>query len=195
MRVENQRKTRVWEDIGHQFDKRLKSFVPCFSQSLLLADFTEKIILHSGINSPYKKFRKKCKPESVFDNILENRKTRIEKRTKTRVWEDWSLRRLESEKNRVWRRLEFMPRKLCSRIPSLVTPKKGKGGIKTNISHWCPCYENIIFRIYVGRWCTMSISGCLFASKTGTELSPPWGRTGLRRLINSQDSALVDRII
>ncbi len=27
--------------LGHQFDKRLESFAPCYSQSLLLADFTE----------------------------------------------------------------------------------------------------------------------------------------------------------
>ncbi len=37
--------------LGHQFNKRLKSFAPCSSQSLLLADFKETIIL----NITYKK--------------------------------------------------------------------------------------------------------------------------------------------
>ncbi len=31
-----------WDGIlGHQFEKRLESFAPCYSQSLLLADFTD----------------------------------------------------------------------------------------------------------------------------------------------------------
>jgi hypothetical protein len=28
--------------LGHLFDKRLDSFAPCYSQSLLMADFKEK---------------------------------------------------------------------------------------------------------------------------------------------------------
>jgi hypothetical protein len=34
---------RVYRDgiLGHQFDRRLESFVPCYSNSLLLAVFTE----------------------------------------------------------------------------------------------------------------------------------------------------------
>jgi hypothetical protein len=40
----------------HQVDRRLKSFAPCYSQSLSVADFTE-IILYSGFNSIKKKIR------------------------------------------------------------------------------------------------------------------------------------------
>jgi hypothetical protein len=33
--------------LGHQFDKRLESFAPCYSQSLLLADLKKAILFSS----------------------------------------------------------------------------------------------------------------------------------------------------
>jgi hypothetical protein len=36
--------------LEHQVERRLKSFAPCYSQSLSVADFTE-IMLYSGLNS------------------------------------------------------------------------------------------------------------------------------------------------
>jgi hypothetical protein len=47
----------TWGDgiLGHQINRRLEFFVPCYSQSLLLADFTEKTVLFSGFIKPYRK--------------------------------------------------------------------------------------------------------------------------------------------
>ncbi len=40
---------------GHKFNKRLESFAPCYSQSLLLANFKENYpLLFSGFQNPYK---------------------------------------------------------------------------------------------------------------------------------------------
>ncbi len=70
----------TWDGfLGNEFDKKLESFAPCYSQSLLLAGLTENHTLYSGFITPYKK--------SLFMNIiLKNRKTRGENQTKTRVW-------------------------------------------------------------------------------------------------------------
>jgi trehalose-6-phosphate synthase len=54
------------EFLNISFNKRVRSFAPCYSQSLILADFKE------NNNNPYKKIR-------------ETRKFRVENQTKTRV--------------------------------------------------------------------------------------------------------------
>jgi hypothetical protein len=83
------------EILGHQFNKRLESFAPCYSQSLLLADFKETHTL-LWFEKPYNNKSAKRENSSLFMNsILWNGKMRIENKKKT-------LRR----------RLEFMPRKL-----------------------------------------------------------------------------------
>jgi hypothetical protein len=43
--------------VGHQFNKRVESFTPSYTQSLLPADLNEKI-LYFGFNTPYKKSAK-----------------------------------------------------------------------------------------------------------------------------------------
>jgi hypothetical protein len=47
--------------LGHQIYKRLESFAPCYSQSLLLVDL-KKTIFFSGFNNPYQK----SKQETAF---------------------------------------------------------------------------------------------------------------------------------
>jgi hypothetical protein len=42
--------------LGHQSNKRLESFAPCHSQSLLLADLKETM-LNSGFKDPHTKIR------------------------------------------------------------------------------------------------------------------------------------------
>jgi hypothetical protein len=49
------------EILGHKFDKRLESFAPCYSQSLLL------VILFSGFKNPYKKICEARKLESIHE--------------------------------------------------------------------------------------------------------------------------------
>ncbi len=49
--------------LGHQFNKRLESFVPCCSQPIPLDDFKENHVLYSGFNNPYKKI---CEKSRVF---------------------------------------------------------------------------------------------------------------------------------
>jgi hypothetical protein len=50
---------RIYRDgiLGHQFNKRLESFAPCYSKSLLLAD----------LKNPYKKIRETRKLESIHE--------------------------------------------------------------------------------------------------------------------------------
>jgi hypothetical protein len=57
--------------LGHQFDKRLKSFAPCYSQSLLLADLNgnHSLTLVLKILS-LKIIREIRKLESIHDSIL-----------------------------------------------------------------------------------------------------------------------------
>ncbi len=52
--------------LEHQFDKRLESFAPCHSQSLLLADFTETHTLFR-FKIPYKKNPRNKKTESIHE--------------------------------------------------------------------------------------------------------------------------------
>jgi hypothetical protein len=46
--------------LAHKFNKRLESFAPCYSQSLLLADFKEN---HTDFNCFYRKIGKTRKLE------------------------------------------------------------------------------------------------------------------------------------
>jgi hypothetical protein len=50
--------------LGHQFDKRLESFTPCYSQSFCWWIF-KKIRLKSGFINAHKKIRKTRKLESI----------------------------------------------------------------------------------------------------------------------------------
>jgi hypothetical protein len=50
--------------LGHQFNKRLESFAPCYSQSFILADFKENQ-LYSGLINPSKKSAKQ-ENSSIF---------------------------------------------------------------------------------------------------------------------------------
>jgi hypothetical protein len=70
--------------LGHQLNKRLESLGPCFSQSLLLADFKEKkTILFSGFK---KSLQKNPQEFQVYqDQHFVERKKRLENKTKTRV--------------------------------------------------------------------------------------------------------------
>jgi hypothetical protein len=78
------------EILGHVLDKRLKSFAPCYSQSLLLADFTEN---HTLLWFQIYIQKSELGNSSLFMNkILENGKMRL--------------------KNLSLRRLELMPRNL-----------------------------------------------------------------------------------
>jgi hypothetical protein len=54
---------------GYQFNKRLESFAPCYSQSLQLADFKETI-LFSGFKNPYKKIRETRNSHLFMNSIL-----------------------------------------------------------------------------------------------------------------------------
>jgi hypothetical protein len=84
-----------WDGIlGHQFNKRLESFAPCYSQSLLLADFKKNHTLLWCWKSLQKKIRKTRKLESIHENYFVERKILVENQTK-----------LESKK-------EFMPKNL-----------------------------------------------------------------------------------
>ncbi len=51
--------------LGHQFNKRLKSLAPCYSQSLILADFKENhtLLWFYSFKNPYKNSAKN--PESI----------------------------------------------------------------------------------------------------------------------------------
>ncbi len=51
---------------GHQFNKRLESFAPCYSQFLLQADFKENHTL-LWFKKSYKKFSETRKPESIHE--------------------------------------------------------------------------------------------------------------------------------
>jgi hypothetical protein len=78
------------EILEHQFNRRLESFAPCYSQSLLLADL-KKTRFISGFNDPYKKIRETKRLESTHEwhfveQNNEGRKTK---------------QKLESEKYRV----------------------------------------------------------------------------------------------
>ncbi len=50
--------------LGHQFNKSLESFAPCYSRSLLLADFKE---IRTLLKNPCQKNRKTRKLESIRD--------------------------------------------------------------------------------------------------------------------------------
>jgi hypothetical protein len=52
--------------LGDPFNNRLKSFAPCYSQSLLPADLKETR-LFSGFKTPYKKIRETRKFESIHE--------------------------------------------------------------------------------------------------------------------------------
>ncbi len=54
-------------DLGHHFNKRLESLAPCFSRSLLLEDFKERI-LYSGFNDPDKKSAKQENKSAKQEN-------------------------------------------------------------------------------------------------------------------------------
>jgi hypothetical protein len=79
----------TWDGIlGHQVNKSLESFAPCYSQSLLLADFKEN---HSLLWFLKILTSEKQAISSLFMNsILNNGKMRVENQTKKS-----SLRRLE----------------------------------------------------------------------------------------------------
>jgi hypothetical protein len=70
--------------LGHQSNKRLESFAPCYSQSLLLADFNEnqwsslvlKILLKNQGN-------KKTRLYSIHELHFVERKMGVENQTKT----------------------------------------------------------------------------------------------------------------
>jgi hypothetical protein len=72
------------EFLDINFDKRLESFDPCWSQSLLLADF-KKTILYFGFKNIYKK---STKLEYIHEQHIEERKNEV--------------RKLESEKTQVY---------------------------------------------------------------------------------------------
>jgi hypothetical protein len=55
--------------LGHQLNKKLKSFAPCNSQSLLLAYF-KKTTLFSGFKNPYQKIRETRKIVIIFLLLL-----------------------------------------------------------------------------------------------------------------------------
>ncbi len=55
--------------LGHKFNKRLESFAPCYSKSLLLADFTENHTL-LWFKNPYKKSTKQENPSLFMNSIL-----------------------------------------------------------------------------------------------------------------------------
>jgi hypothetical protein len=53
--------------LGHQFNKRLESFAPCYSQSLLLADFKRKPYSPLVLKILTKKIRETRKLESIHE--------------------------------------------------------------------------------------------------------------------------------
>jgi hypothetical protein len=54
--------------LGHQFEEKiLESFAPCYSQSILLADFKENQILYSGFKNTYKKICETRSLEFIHD--------------------------------------------------------------------------------------------------------------------------------
>ncbi len=52
--------------LGHKFNKRIESFAPCYSQSLLLADFNDNHTL-LGLKNPSKKIRETRKLKSIHE--------------------------------------------------------------------------------------------------------------------------------
>ncbi len=96
---------KTWDGIlGHQMNKRLESFAPCYSQSLLLAGFKENL-LFSGFKNSYKKSAKQENSSLFMKHFVEQKR---EGKTQT--------------KNSSLRSLEWMPKNLDqkshSRIPS-----------------------------------------------------------------------------
>jgi hypothetical protein len=81
--------------LGHQSNKRLESFAPCHSQSLLLADLKETV-LFSGFQDPHTKIRETRKLGAIHEKHFVERKNKGRK----------------TDKNSSPRRLEFMPRNL-----------------------------------------------------------------------------------
>jgi hypothetical protein len=75
---------------------KLKSFAPCYSQSLLPADFKENHILYSDLKNPCKNICETRNLKSSMNSILYNGKMREDDQTKTLGL----------------RRLDFLPRKL-----------------------------------------------------------------------------------
>jgi hypothetical protein len=59
--------------LGHQFDKRLESFAPCYSQFILLPDFKDNHSLLCFKNS-FKKIRETRKLESIQEKHFVERK-------------------------------------------------------------------------------------------------------------------------
>ncbi len=89
-----------WNGIlGHQFNKRLESFAPCYSQSLLQADFEEKLTLLWLKKIPYKKFAKQKNSSLFMIAFCRTEKVRVTTRQKNLVWEDSSLFPETSTKN------------------------------------------------------------------------------------------------
>ncbi len=88
--------------LGHQFDKILEYFAPCYSQSLLQYWWILKKIIHfSSFKNPYKKIRETRKLESIHRQHFVERKNEDRKPDKTRVREDSSLCPETSTKNDV----------------------------------------------------------------------------------------------
>jgi hypothetical protein len=86
--------------LGHQINKRLESFAPCYSQSLLLADCKENHTL-LWFTKLHKKSAKKENSSRLMNNILLNWKMWVKNQTKTRVWEVSSLCPETSTKNTI----------------------------------------------------------------------------------------------
>jgi hypothetical protein len=83
--------------LRHQFDKRLKSFAPCYSQSLLVADFTEN---HSGLKIE-KKNHKTRKLESIHEQHFVEWKNEDRKPDKKSSLRSLEFMSLEPEKFRL----------------------------------------------------------------------------------------------
>jgi len=83
---------RVFRDgiVGHQFDKRLESFAPFYSQSLPLADFTEN---HTLL------WIRETRKLSLFMDSICRTKNEARNQTKTQIREDNSLCPETSTKN------------------------------------------------------------------------------------------------
>jgi hypothetical protein len=87
-------------------NKRLESFAPCYSQSILPWRILTEIILFCGFKKPYKKIRETRKPKSIHEKHFVERKNEGRKPDK-----DSSLRRLEFKPTN-------LDKKCRSRIPS-----------------------------------------------------------------------------
>jgi hypothetical protein len=94
--------------LGYQFDKRLESFVPCSSQSLLLADFYRK---------PYSSFILQQHMKTILTLLLKIRTIKSKKHKNSSLFMNSFSKNVKTEKNPSLRRLEFMAHKPRLKMP------------------------------------------------------------------------------